>query len=101
MKTYEEIENDELIKKVLNKELKISTKTAEQYVRKEFPIKEGECHVKYCHVGNDNFRINFFKEKGTSQFVKDYTICRSYYVQMKKDNKTWRHEILDSDLYLS
>ena len=73
---------------------KLTEETVEEYLRKNFPIKEGEKDVKYCKVGTNNFRINFYKEKDGVNFFKSYYINRSFYVILSKKKKSWKHKIL-------
>jgi hypothetical protein len=67
---------------------------AESYVKEHFPIKKGESSVKYCHVGNDNFRVNFYTKKNPKEAFSDCYISRSYFVVLTKTGNNWEHEVL-------
>lgn len=66
--------------------------TKEQFLKRKFPISSGESHVRYCPVGGDNFRINFYteKERDEPSFIKNYIIKRHYYVILAKDGASWK-----------
>jgi hypothetical protein len=64
-----------------------------EYVTRVFPMEKGEDFVKYCDVGNNNFRINFYTKKDKHKLMSDYSIDRSFFVYMKKDGNSWKHAI--------
>ncbi len=70
--------------------------TAEQYIRKAFPMEGDEVDVKYCTVGVNKFRINFYrdKNKGVQSFMHDLYIDRSHYVVLTQEANGWSHKIL-------
>lgn len=67
---------------------------AEDYVREHFPIKNGEASAKYCTVGNNNFRVNFYMKKNPEETFSDYYIARSYFVILTKTEDGWKHKVL-------
>jgi Tfp pilus assembly pilus retraction ATPase PilT len=70
--------------------------TAEQYVRRAFPMEKDEVDVKYCSVGVNKFRINFYSDrnKGVQSFMRDLHIGRSYYVVCTEGDDGWTHKII-------
>ena len=70
--------------------------TAEQYVSRVFPMEANEVNVKYCPVGVNKFRINFYSDrnKGVQSFMRDLHIGRSYYVVCTEGDDGWSHVIL-------
>lgn len=70
--------------------------TAEQYVRREFPMESDEIDVKYCSVGVNKFRINFYRDrnKDSKSFMRDSYIDRSHYVVLTDGDDGWNHIIL-------
>ena len=98
MKTVEL--NKEEVKNIL-KELILP----EDYLKKEFPLKNNEHKVDYKFLwGNENrkyYRINFWVEKNDgrdsfSQF-KDYCIERSCFVELTKNELDWEHKVIGKD----
>jgi len=66
--------------------------TQEEFLSKTYPLQPGEGYVKYCPVGTNRYRINFYAErkKDEPSFVKDYIINRHYYVVLVKDGVSWK-----------
>ena len=67
--------------------------TSTNYLKRKFPMEAGEILVKYCPVGVNNFRINFYKEQDSDNFFKAQYINRSYFVVLTENKKSWKHTI--------
>ena len=85
---------EQLLDKPQKNYTKLTQQTPEEYVRKHFPINKGEYDVKYCSVGDNNFRINFYIKKDPNNIFSDYSLCRSFFVILIKDKKGWKHKII-------
>ena len=68
--------------------------SAEEYVKIEFPIEKEESSVRYCTVGPNRFRINFYKKKDPKAIFSDSFINRTYYVICSKTDDGWEHRVL-------
>lgn len=68
------------------------TETQQQFLSREFPLLPGESHVKYCLVGVNRFRVNFYTEQETDgpSFVKGFIIKRHYYVILEQNGTSWK-----------
>ena len=86
-KMNETLEKRELIKAE-------TVETADGYIKRVFPLRTGECKVKYCPVGVNKFRINFYTDRTPDSFMSDLHIGRSHYVMLKEEGNSWSHEIL-------
>lgn len=84
------------MEKLIDKPKKIVTRIepAEQYLKRVFPLEGKECKVKYCPVGINKYRINFYVNRTPKAFMSDLHIDRSCYVVIKEDGNTWSHEII-------
>jgi hypothetical protein len=71
------------------------------YIEDQFPMEPEETFVRYTPVGDNSFRIVFFKIKGHSELniVHDHKVCRSYFVSVWKDDGMWTHKIVDGKTY--
>ena len=71
------------------------------YVTREFPKKDNESYVRYTPVGDNHFRIVFFKIKNHSEMnvIQDHRVCRSYFVFVEKVNEQWTHKVIDGKSY--
>ena len=83
----EVLEKQELIKAE-------SVETADGYLKRVFPLGIGECKVKYCSVGINKYRINFYTDRTPESFMRDLHIGRSCYVVLKEDGASWSHEVI-------
>ena len=88
---------EQLLDKPQKSYTKLTSQTPEEYVRKHFPINKGEHDVKYCSVGNNNFRINFYTIKDPDAVFSDCYINRSIFVVLIKDKKGWKHKIISDN----
>jgi len=70
-----------------------TTQTVEEYVKEQFPKGIGESVVKYCSVGENRFRINFYTTMNPGSFCSDNRITRSHYVICTKVADGWEHRI--------
>lgn len=71
------------------------TETAKEYILRVFPLEKGEFKVDPRVVGENRFRVLFWKQvKVENCFLPDNKIERSYYVVLKKDGTSWTHEVL-------
>lgn len=68
----------------------------EEHLQIHFPCEGSEVRVDYRPVGGNNFRVNFWSDRGVEgAFGKEMYISRSHYVVLKKNDKgEWTHEIL-------
>ena len=85
------------MEKLIDKPKKITTmeqETTKQYLKRAFPLEIGEHKVKYCPVGINRYRINFYIDRTPDSFMKDLHIGRSCYVVLKEDGDSWSHEII-------
>jgi len=85
---------EQLLDKPQKSYTKLTSQTPEEYVRKHFPIDKGEYNVKYCSVGDNNFRINFYIKENPNDIFSDCYISRSFFVILIKDKNSWKHEII-------
>jgi hypothetical protein len=69
--------------------------TAEIYVKRLFPLGQKEYLAKYCSVGLNRFRINFFEKVTPNEIMSDSIISRSYYVVLTDTDSGWTHKILE------
>ena len=69
--------------------------SVEEYIRQQFPLEEGESQSKYCLVGYDTFRINFYSVRDTYHSVEEFQITRSHYVVCEKTQNGWTHKIYE------
>ncbi len=76
------------------KEIPIRREPAEQYLKRVFPLETGEYKVKYCSVGTNRYRINFYTDRTPKGFMRDLHIGRSCYVVIKEDGSIWSHEVI-------
>ena len=60
----EEVKKD--VTKLSDKNTEKPLTSAEEYVKIEFPIEKEESSVRYCPVGPNRFRINFYKKNITA-----------------------------------
>lgn len=61
-----------------------SIQEIEDFLRKEFPLKNGESKVKYCRVTELNYRINFYINTTSDKFVSSNEVGRTFFVTLKK-----------------
>ena len=65
------------------------------FLKEHFPKLPTEEMVKYCKVGETNWRINFWGEKRKSNpkaFMKNLIIVRSCYVILTRAGETYTYE---------
>jgi hypothetical protein len=66
----------------------------EDYLKRIFTIGKKERDVKFCVVGKNTYRINFFQKDNPNNIFSGSFISRSYYVKLIKNNNSWSHKIL-------
>jgi hypothetical protein len=59
----------------------------QKYLKEHFPLQVGEYKVVYNKVGENNFRINFYKKTNPEKIFTDVRIPRSYYVVISIGDK--------------
>ena len=83
-------------KKEEKEPLLIQEETQEKYLRRHFLRNEEEYRVDFNSVGENRFRINFWRYTNKkNSYYKDSFINRSYYVVLNKRDLSWSHEIRD------
>jgi len=93
-----QLKTDKVIDKTVDKLFGIlDTQTVEEYVAKQFPLGEGEHQVKYCSVGENRFRINFYTKQISDTGFGTHKITRSHYVVCKETEDGWSHFIWEDE----
>jgi hypothetical protein len=71
------------------------------YIEDQFPMRPKETSCRYTPVGDNHFRVVFFKIKSFSELnlVQEHKVCRSYFVRVWKDEGLWTHEVVDGKEY--
>ena len=89
-------------KKDLKKIFIAPISSKEEYIKSVLPMKLTESNVRYTPVGDFHFRVVFFKPVISGEsLIPEYKLCRTYFVQVKKDAKNeWIHNIVDSKIFL-
>lgn len=81
--------------KKVKKDYEKLEQSTDEYLHQNFKLVSGESLVKYCKVGANNFRINFYKKREVETMTSDYYISRSYYVILIKTKNGWSHKVLE------
>jgi len=90
------IDNKIKKKKEEKEPLLIQEETQEKYLRRHFLRNKEEYRVDFNLVGENRFRINFWKYiDNKNSYYKNSFISRSYYVVLSKKDLSWSHEIRD------
>jgi hypothetical protein len=76
------------------KKEEIKTSDTETFVRKNFPCIGNESQVRYCPIGDNCFRINFYTKKDPNNFCSDFSINRSLFVVLKRVLHGFEYSIL-------
>jgi len=71
----------------------------QEYVKTEFPIKKGELMVKYTPIGNNCFRIVFFKSINNNNIMPDPRVCRTYFISVEKEKVGWSYTVIESHIF--
>lgn len=71
------------------------------YVQAKFPKKTEETHVRYTPVGDDHFRIVFFKirDHNEESIIQDHFVCRTYFVHVERTPDGCKHTVVDQKLF--
>ena len=69
------------------------SQSVEDYVKEQFPLGSTEHNVRYCSVGENRFRINFYTKTDPNKIFSDCKITRSHYVVCTETDDGWSHTI--------